>query len=394
MRSRTWGALRANSPPPGILTTNGKSLLNTLQTLVTVAGTNIYVTGHSLGGAVATMVALYLNAQPASAWTPSPSPAINLYTFAAPTAGDQAFANAVNGLKTTLLPNGPMCYVNQLDVVPCGYLMVGTTENPNNLTTLPDIYVGKHVQIYLPYELRNVLTQLEHRIRNITYVQPTQQPPLPGSLFPGVSWAEEAGYQHENNTYLNLLNAQSFKVPTPTITGISVNTTKNSVTITGTNFGYLTTPLKDSTFVQYNDLSVYIGLPGTPQPPQPPWVYQLASGPTASESKGSQQIICTPVQSGITENTFFAVCVITEYGSYTCTYPPPSITQGGSNSITATGEGFVAGGVIEYQDALGSWTKLTTTAVTAAAPNGSPPVRVSGPSGGLPSVQTTIASGS
>jgi triacylglycerol lipase len=74
------------------------------------AGISLYFTGHSLGGAVATLAALDIAVN-----TEFPSPII--YTIASPRAGDPDFANRFNGILVT----DQTCswrVVNMFDIVP------------------------------------------------------------------------------------------------------------------------------------------------------------------------------------------------------------------------------------------------------------------------------------
>lgn len=93
---------------------------NLLQALVSLLGSQssqqtLYITGHSLGGAIATMVALYLAAQ---SWTNPPTFAV--YTFAAPTAGLQAFAD----LYDLTFPLNSFRYYNAWDIVPNAWVTI------------------------------------------------------------------------------------------------------------------------------------------------------------------------------------------------------------------------------------------------------------------------------
>ena len=64
-------------------------MLFVLEIFLDPQSVTFYVTGHSLGGALATTVSLFLFAQ---TWR-APIPIFAVYTFAAPTAGDQNFAD-------------------------------------------------------------------------------------------------------------------------------------------------------------------------------------------------------------------------------------------------------------------------------------------------------------
>lgn len=97
---------------------NRTNLLQALAVLIENAPSSpaptLYITGHSLGGAMATMVALYLNAQ---TWTNQPAFAV--YTFAAPTAGLQGFADYYD----SVFPDNSWRYYNVWDLVPNAWVV-------------------------------------------------------------------------------------------------------------------------------------------------------------------------------------------------------------------------------------------------------------------------------
>jgi hypothetical protein len=99
-----------------IYSSNNTNLLQALTSLLGSAPSQptLYITGHSLGGAMATMVALYLAAQ---SWSNTPSFAV--YTFAAPTAGLQAFAD----LYDSTFPANSFRYYNVWDIVPNAWVI-------------------------------------------------------------------------------------------------------------------------------------------------------------------------------------------------------------------------------------------------------------------------------
>jgi len=86
-------------------------------------GATIFVTGHSLGGCLASAIAPYLALE-----LGGPG-ALRVYTFAAPSAGDVAFASAYNALfePTGGLPSA-FRFFNTLDVVPNGWASLPTIE--------------------------------------------------------------------------------------------------------------------------------------------------------------------------------------------------------------------------------------------------------------------------
>src|SRR5262245_44658719 len=73
------------------------SLMDYLRSVLGTAGANVMVSGHSLGGALTSLVAAWLHDQlPKTGQVANVS--ITPYTFAAPTAGNPAFASYYNGL--------------------------------------------------------------------------------------------------------------------------------------------------------------------------------------------------------------------------------------------------------------------------------------------------------
>jgi len=96
----------------------GTTLLDFLRNYLTANGTvPVMVAGHSLGGALANIAAVWLSDQLPRAGGPTTAPAIVPFTFAAPTVSDSGFAK----LFAKACPVAYHC-VNTVDVVPKAWM--------------------------------------------------------------------------------------------------------------------------------------------------------------------------------------------------------------------------------------------------------------------------------
>lgn len=147
------------------------------------------VTGHSLGGCLTTLVAPWLQFQLQQAGVSSPMvPA----TFAAPTAGNAAFARYFDSSFQYA-----MRFYNTLDVAPMAF---------GNLTGIDTIYDTYFLPI--PDELFLAIAGLILTLEglDISYAQPfTNNAPLTGQFFPATDWYDEAFYQHHITTYMAMM---------------------------------------------------------------------------------------------------------------------------------------------------------------------------------------------
>lgn len=231
----------------------GTTLLQALRELVSVqtTGPTIYVTGHSLGGALATTVSLYLAVQ---SWNPAPT--FQVYTFAAPTAGDADFATAFN----TQFPTAT-CVWSQYDIVPNAWWNLVDAANVGSQS--PPIqefaeyfYPGMPATTAKEKEWhiwkQGLISGIGDLVGSNVYVQPQppQQPPLvlnacfdyaepqATQITTFGDWLLELGNQHANNTYLTLLGAQPVPLETPSVTSVSPTSGPSAgwtpVTVSGT----------------------------------------------------------------------------------------------------------------------------------------------------------------
>jgi hypothetical protein len=134
-----------NLTPDAKLPGGGQTLglfLAGLDLLSGLVGQKVQVTvaGHSLGGALASVVALWL-ADTQSQWDPGANATVAAHTFAGPTAGNSAFASyAGRKLGALLVP-----YYNSLDAIPHAWregTNPPTNGDPPSLSDLFGIYVS------------------------------------------------------------------------------------------------------------------------------------------------------------------------------------------------------------------------------------------------------------
>ncbi len=210
-----------------------------LTQLATLKPDTLYVVGHSLGGAMATTIALFLQQRP--------RPALSItnvlpYTFAAPTSGDATFAAWFD----KQFPNA-VCIYNKYDLVPNAWATLWTLPldrliNQPFYPGLKDEPSGPGPTAELTNEVGILITTVALLTSGNTYVQPTQQPALnarPSPLFrpyPGTVTAPvdqfmlQVGFQHWSDTYLGLLGAPD--VPPPPVPAVA------SVSPTSGNLGH------------------------------------------------------------------------------------------------------------------------------------------------------------
>ncbi|MFK0199311.1 lipase family protein [Streptomyces lavendulae] len=173
----------------------------------------VHVTGHSLGGCVATMLAAYLQTQ---TWTPNP-PRFALVTFAAPTAGLQGFADHVDGLDWIVHER----HVNAYDVVPLAWSDLLEARKWYPHPQGPAATDG----------VKLLLTEINLLKKDNVYVQPLADSAITWN--PSYNWYDtlyinkttadftaQVAFQHSNFSYLHLLGAPQVP-PGPVVTGLS-----------------------------------------------------------------------------------------------------------------------------------------------------------------------------
>ncbi|MEW6734520.1 MAG: lipase family protein [Acidobacteriota bacterium] len=193
--SISQGSMEAFTEIIGATYTDGTNLLTAVQNIVkSSSGTTLFVTGHSLGGAIASMLSLYLNSQISS------GASFQIYTFAAPTAGLDNFAK----LFDTTFPNNSWRVYNLWDVVPNAWQTLSNIDNFYPGGPLATDYIKKEV------------AKLQDSTNGLAYTQPTVNPvPLNQQELRDMKYInnttadfiKQLAFQHNGNTYLTLLGA-------------------------------------------------------------------------------------------------------------------------------------------------------------------------------------------
>lgn len=147
----------------------------------------VYATGHSLGGALAPALALWL-ADTQAEWDPNRRAQISVYPLAGPTAGNADFAayyDATLGKTTDRM-------WNPFDIVPRAW-------NHESMGTMADLY---EPLTRANLAERGLIDGLRSLVEDKGYTQiDAAQTSLSGALFPGapgekMDWESEAGWQH------------------------------------------------------------------------------------------------------------------------------------------------------------------------------------------------------
>ncbi|MGK9169019.1 hypothetical protein KXR53_22070 [Inquilinus limosus] len=185
------------------MTAGGQSLVDFLAGFYGTAANQqvpLQVTGHSLGGCVTTVLAPWLQAQLGQR---NLSPAIVPTTYAAPTAGNQVFADAFRSAFPTAI-----CYRNTLDIVP---------KAMADLDEIPLIYADVGPGLLAPVYIATAVLGYAFWLWDCgaTYADIPDSQPLPGTWLtpdpdsPLGPWLDEVLQQHDTKTYMKLLGGTS-----------------------------------------------------------------------------------------------------------------------------------------------------------------------------------------
>jgi triacylglycerol lipase len=160
------------------------------------SGADIFVTGHSLGGALTTVLAPWLVYQLSQS---NAKNAVMPYTYAAPTAGNATFASFYTGLFKSSYR-----YYNTIDIVPKAWA---------ELLSIKTLYHSPGPAC--PWELKGTIDLIADWLSSIkvSYTQPNGAgESLPGVPSPTSDFFAEALDQHDHNYYLKLLGAPTVPI--------------------------------------------------------------------------------------------------------------------------------------------------------------------------------------
>lgn len=196
------GALVANGTLYGLrvltsMTSNNLSLLEFLASIPT--GGWLYVTGHSLGGCLATVLAPWLQYQ--LSWI-NPQLFVVANTFAAPSAGNQAFADWYTNVA---LRGRSWRYYNSIDMIPMLW---------NNVPGIKALFPSPGKSC--PTAMKGAIDLINDwlvDIDEVSYVQPNGNGNLLQGTATNAEWFTEGGHQHDHNYYLTLLGAPTVPLP-------------------------------------------------------------------------------------------------------------------------------------------------------------------------------------
>ncbi|KPI29823.1 lipase class 3 [Actinobacteria bacterium OV450] len=211
--------------------TAGVTLDQALRTVLGQALPNptVYVTGHSLGGCIATMVAPYLQTL---TW-PDVKPNFELHTFAAPTAGEADFAAYVDSLDWQANER----HYNINDLVPQAW---NNLEEAETDQWYPDPGPAQVDAV------KAVISTLAALPGPNVYVQPGKDDALNGSYDPFdpsvvkkslQDFMGQVEFQHANSTYLKLLGAPDVQSGPVVSVVTPVGTVGAPVEIVGSGLG-------------------------------------------------------------------------------------------------------------------------------------------------------------
>ncbi len=308
----------------------------------------VYVTGHSLGGCIATLVAPYLEALD---WGPG-TPQFALSTFAAPTAGDQGFADFVDSLGWTANEH---CY-NTYDLIPQAWAdltVKGWYPDPGPAA---DFDVKALVSTIASLAGPNVYVQPGYAYAmNTDYGQPGTYDPY-ATRSSVEDFLTQVGFQHADSTYLGQVGAPPMGSG-PVVTSLSptYGPTGTEVTVNGSGFG--TDPESAATAVDFGAVPCE----------------------TFTVNGDGSQITCqVPDGTGVVDvrvTTILGTSSASLFHQFAYDGPQPALVydispSSGSAGTTVyvNGVGFAADPVVYFGNKIADVVSATSTEITVRAP--------------------------
>jgi triacylglycerol lipase len=195
------GALVAGGTMDGLndivaFTSDGVAFRTFVESQITPSGADVFVTGHSLGGALTTVLAPWLVDQLSQS---NGKNTVIPYTYAAPTAGNATFANFYTGLFKSSYR-----YHNTIDIVPKAWA---------ELLSIKSLYSSPGPTC--PWELKDTIDLALDwaKAAKVSYSQPNGAgESLPGVPSPTSDFFAQALDQHDHNYYLKLLGAPTVPI--------------------------------------------------------------------------------------------------------------------------------------------------------------------------------------
>lgn len=211
-----------------------------LQYLDSITGTalDLWVTGHSLGGCLASALGLYLTEDTAD-WAQTSGSTVSCVTFAAPTAGNGEFAALVDNAFSATTFDRVQC---SFDIVPLAWSAANIVDSADTSSAIFDIYDQSEgdgsekgidfQEMAIPYDdvwtyevLGSVLPMVRKSFETLNYAQPAaDQPLLTGKFNDAFSvygqdftptaeaFVGQMSYQH-SSSYPNLLGVPQLLDP-------------------------------------------------------------------------------------------------------------------------------------------------------------------------------------
>jgi hypothetical protein len=171
-----------------------------LKSLATNSSLDLIVTGHSLGGGLASIALIWLYDTIPGWGIDSGKIKLSAYTFAAPTAGNQDFATYFN----VTVGNNCFRIVNPLDIVPNAWGDLSLILQEQIPTTLP---------CYMAFIIAGAIAYLDVKCWFYKQVN-TEKMLRKVQIPPSVTYRTQVADQHNSNSYLYLLGAPQTDIGT------------------------------------------------------------------------------------------------------------------------------------------------------------------------------------